>query len=192
MNKKSILLVDDEETIIASLRTVLENKGYTVHTAQDGTKGLQVFEEKDPDLIITDLMLNGVNGIDLLKRVKKVKPHVMVIVITGYGKLDSAIEALKLGAMDYLLKPVKNKELLLRIANCFDRLNMEIEIKAFEKFVPICSFCRKIRDDFNKVHGTGDWLQIEEFLERHTDMSCSHGICPDCYERNREDIKNSV
>ncbi len=192
MSKKSILLIDDEETILASLRYVLEDEGYDVHTANSGSKGLEIFKEKKPDLIITDLMLNGLNGIDLLKRVKDAKPDIMVIIITGFGELNSAIEALKLGAMDYLLKPVKNKELVLRITNCFDRLKMQIEIKAFEKLAPICSFCRKIRDDFNKAHGTGEWVTIEEFLEKHTDMSCSHGICPDCFDENKKELENSM
>lgn len=190
MKTKSILLIDDETTILFSLKIILEKEGYDVYTANSGKKGLQMFLENKPDLIITDLMLNGINGIDLLKHVKTERPEIMVMIITGFGDLNSAIDALKLGAIDYLLKPIKNKELVLRISNCFERLHIASKIKAYEKFVTICNTCKKIRDDVAIKYNTGDWVTIEAFLERHTGISCTHNICPDCTEG--DEVKDLV
>jgi len=190
MKKKSILLIDDEETILASLGHVLRNNGYEVFTSANGKDGLDILNKNRPALIITDLMLDGMSGIDVLKEAKKIQPDIMVMIITGFGELNSAIEALQLGALDYLLKPVRNKELVLRIDKCFERWEMQLKIKVFENIVPICSTCRSIRDDTNSEHGEGDWMSIEEYLSKNSDMQCSHGICPNCYEKSMEELND--
>jgi len=94
---KSILIVDDEQIIRNVLKRKLEqNTAYTVFTADDGEPGLEIFRQNSIDLVISDLLMVRMNGIELLRNLKQIDPKVPVIIITGYGTLDDAIEAIKL------------------------------------------------------------------------------------------------
>ncbi len=188
MEKRTILIIDDEEAIRKGLGRALKKKGYEVEMAESGEKGLEIFKSQKFQLVITDLMMGGISGIETLERVKQIEPETMVIIITGHGELDTAIKALRSGASDYLLKPCKNEEIFFRVAGCFEKFEMKMQIKAFEKFMPLCSFCKKIRDDTNREHGTGDWLFLDEYLERHTDYAPTHGVCPDCYKKTIDNL----
>ncbi len=117
-NHKTILLVDDEETIRTSLAFNLKHSGFQVVTAADGGAGLERLQKRDVDLVITDLMMANVGGLQLLGEIRKYDQDLPVIVLTGYGDLPSAIESLRQGANDYLLKPCEFGELVDRINHC--------------------------------------------------------------------------
>jgi len=106
-----ILVIDDEETIRDSCRQVLERQGLGIETAVDGKTGLEVLDSFKPDLVILDLKMPGVQGIDVLREMQKISPATVIIVITGYPTLESAIEAMKCGAYDFLPKPFTPHEL---------------------------------------------------------------------------------
>ena len=105
--KPVILVVDDEETIRFCLREALESEGYEIYTEEDGEKSLSLVKKVIPDLVILDLKMPGMNGLDLLREIKLHDPNILVILLTGHGSVDTAVSAMKAGAFDYLEKPFK-------------------------------------------------------------------------------------
>ncbi|QPJ66693.1 MAG: response regulator [Candidatus Nitrohelix vancouverensis] len=183
MSKHSILIIDDEEVITESMSHILEQAQYKVYTAPNGQTGIEAFKNERPQLVITDLMMSGIDGIDVLKEIKSDSPEALVIILTGHGELESAIEAVHYGASEYLLKPCNKTEILHRVKECFEKREMQIQIKAYEKIIPVCCQCRKIRDDRGRPHESGEWVFADEFIERHSDLDASHTYCNDCAEK---------
>jgi heterodisulfide reductase subunit A len=108
--ESSVLIVDDEAIVRESLRDWLKDT-YQVTTAETGEEALELIEKQDFDALILDVRLPGKSGIQVLKEVKEVKPHIKSVVITAYPSVDLAVEAMKLGAVDYLIKPVAPDDL---------------------------------------------------------------------------------
>ena len=136
MNKKSILIVDDEESIRVSLEAILKNK-YYVNTAETGLTALKMLQNDHYDLTLSDIKMDDMNGIALLKKVKEKFPKIPVLLMTGYSSLNTAIEALRLGASDYLIKPCYKKEVFASVARClknnttgnYEELNQKFQEK---------------------------------------------------------------
>ncbi len=125
--KAEILLVDDEEALCNAASKILIKEGYRVsfvHTAQEG---LAKFEADSPDLLITDLMLPDSDGIEVLKRAKELRPTVEVVVITGHGTVERAVEAMRLGAYDFIEKPLDKTQLLKAVAKAIERQRLARE-----------------------------------------------------------------
>ncbi len=177
---KTILLVDDEAIILKTIEGKLIDEGFQVVTAPDGTEALKRFSDLPINLVITDLMMEGMSGITVLERIKQDSPNTAVIILTGYGELSSAVEALRLGADDYLLKPCDLNELIFRINKCFEKQKLKDMVKMYEDILPICLDCKKIRDDSGTEPGKGEWIPVEEYLTKKAGKSMSHGYCPDC------------
>lgn len=106
-----ILIVDDEEGVRIGLSELLKDEGYTVVCAEDGEQALDILRKTRIDLILTDMRMPGMSGIDLLKKVHEVNENLGVIILTGYGEIESYIEAMSFGAMEYVSKPFKSNEL---------------------------------------------------------------------------------
>ena len=106
-----ILVVDDEEGLRDGLMKLLQDEGYGVVCAEDGEHALNVLRETRVDLILTDMRMPGMSGIDLLKKVCERHGNIHVIILTGYGEIESYIEAMNFGAMEYVSKPFKVNEL---------------------------------------------------------------------------------
>ncbi len=112
MSKKpKILVVDDEINVCKSIASVLEDQGYEIDTALSGEEGLNKHNENQYDLIVADLMMPDITGIELLRRIKSRTPNVQCIVVTGYPSIKTAVEAIKHGAFDYIPKPFTPDEL---------------------------------------------------------------------------------
>ncbi|MCP4693563.1 MAG: response regulator, partial [Desulfobacterales bacterium] len=122
---KTILLVDDESGVCKVLKISLTDAGYDVYTAENGEEALMVFDAVRPPIVITDIKMPGMDGIELLKELKRKSPDTEVIMITGHGDIDLAIESLQLQAMDFITKPI-NDELL---EAALDRAHEKIEMK---------------------------------------------------------------
>ena len=103
--KTKILIIDDEPLMRISISDVFSSKGYTVLTAEDSPHGIDLFKKELPDIVITDIRLPGGDGFNILKTVKDMSPDTAVIMITAYGEVKSAVNAIKEGAFDYLVKP---------------------------------------------------------------------------------------
>jgi DNA-binding NarL/FixJ family response regulator len=119
MKKPSILIVDDEESIRVSLESIL-NKKYYIKTTENGSMALMMLQNDHYDLILADIKMVGMTGIVLLRKVKESFPDTPVLLMTGYSSLDTAIEAMRLGASDYLIKPVTKKAIFLSIHRCLE------------------------------------------------------------------------
>lgn len=129
--KHSILLVDDDPFILKGIGLSLETHGYGVTTTDGGRAAVELLKKKTFDLVITDLIMDEINGIEVLKICKKIHPETMVIILTGYADMDSAINALRLNADDYMLKPCEPDEVFFRVQRCLDKLRMQREITRF-------------------------------------------------------------
>lgn len=187
MRNKEILLVDDEESILKSLRKDLMQENYKVTTAASGEEAITNLQANRFDLVVTDLVMPGVDGIKVLQEAKERNPDVIVIILTGYGDMTSAIEALRLGADDYLLKPCDTDELLMRITRCLEKQEAFQKVKLYENILPVCIYCKDIRDDTGTEPGEGKWMRMEEYLHRKSGIQSSHTYCPRCQDRALKD-----
>jgi DNA-binding NtrC family response regulator len=113
-----ILVVDDEPDMVETLEQMLSGANYDVVTAVDSAKAFDLIPKERPDLIITDLVMPDLDGIGFLQRIKAHYPNIPVILLTGYATVDSAVDAMKKGASDYLSKPFHSEELFLRVQKC--------------------------------------------------------------------------
>lgn len=129
MSLYSILIVDDEILTLNNLKKALEKEGYEIYLADTGEKALEVVAATKPHLVLLDLMLPGISGIEVLKRVKAKEQETIVIMMTAYEILEKAVEAMKLGAYDYLLKPFKINELKNVVRRALETLSLRIRIQ---------------------------------------------------------------
>ena len=121
--KGHILLVDDEEIVLRSCRRILERDDYEIDVARDGLEALQKVNENDYGVMILDIMMPRMDGMEVLRRVKEARPEMEVIMITGLHEITTAVKAMKLGAFDYLPKPFEPEDLQLLVRRAFDRRN---------------------------------------------------------------------
>ncbi len=158
-----ILIVEDEETLAASLKRVFTKEGYSVDLAPDAESGLGLMEKNIYDLIITDIILPGINGIELLKKVKDTYPDQIVIIITAYASLETAVEALRAGAYDYVIKPIIHEEIKQIVRNALrqrtlqrENIILKKEIERHYDFSHIIGespAIKKILDEVKKIAG---------------------------------------
>ena len=127
MSKNKILIAEDEEIMRITLKDVLSREGYQVTTADDGQEGLERFKQHDFDLVIADLRMPKLDGIQLLKEIKRLSPETAVIMITAYGTVETAVQAMRLGAHDYLTKPLLIEELLMMMEKVFRLRDLQRE-----------------------------------------------------------------
>jgi len=131
--KSRILVVDDEESIREFLEIMLKKEGYEVTTAEDGAKAKDILTKKSFDMVISDLQMPNMTGIELLRHVKESYPDLVFMMITAFGTTETAVEAMKLGAYDYLTKPFKIDEVRLNISNALRSKNLETEVRVLKK-----------------------------------------------------------
>ena len=129
MIRKRILVVDDDESLRWVTQAQLQQSGYEATAAASGREALDRMREDPPDLVITDLMMPGMSGLELLKRIRAEYPEVIVIMVTAFGAVDTAVEAMKAGAYDYLTKPVNVDELRLTVDRGLEHLGLREEIR---------------------------------------------------------------
>ncbi len=128
MNENAwIHLIDDEPIIHDVLGQLLEAEGYRVEISASGEEALKKFEEHKFDLILLDLLMPGMDGLEVLRRIKRIDPEALVIIITAYASVESALAAIKMGAYDYIQKPFKNDELLMTIKRALDHRRLQEE-----------------------------------------------------------------
>ncbi len=122
-----LLIVEDEETLRESLKRVFQREGYQVEAVGSAEPALELFEEGFYDLIISDIILPGITGIELLKRVKEIHPEQIVIIITAYASLETAVETLRAGAYDYIVKPIIHEEIKQIVKNALRQRALQKE-----------------------------------------------------------------
>ena len=151
-----LLIIDDEEGIRKVLTLSLANDGYDVLAAAGGEEGIEIFKKESPSIILTDIKMPGMDGIETLKQIKELNPDAEVIMITGHGDMDLAIEALKLDASDFLNKPIKDEALSIALKRAEQRIAIKKKLKEYtddlERMVRIATEEVKRRAEFqNKL-----------------------------------------
>lgn len=167
---ESILIVDDEEIIRESLSFVLKKEGYSVQEAENGKVALEYIKERAFDLVITDIEMPEMKGIELMENISRLSPETMVVVITAYGSIESAIAALRRGAIDYVLKPVEFDELLVKTRRLLGDRRMRLENKLlrseihrhydFENIIGKSSAMQRVFETIKKVAQTDGTVLI--------------------------------
>jgi DNA-binding NtrC family response regulator len=149
----TILLVDDDPLVLAGFREILSRAGYDVTAVFSGSEALEQLENRVFDVILTDLLMPRVSGLDVLRTVREKHPDSVVIVVTGYASVRSAVEALRLGAHDYLIKPCDEHELLFRVNMGIEHVHLHRELRAreldAEKMKAIAQTAVTVNDQIN-------------------------------------------
>ncbi|MDB5221718.1 MAG: putative two component, sigma54 specific, transcriptional regulator, partial [Chitinophagaceae bacterium] len=156
-----ILIIDDEKSIRKTLTEILTYEGYKVDEAGDGEEGLKKFKEKTYDLVLCDIKMPKLDGIEFLEKAKQIDADVPIIVISGHGNIETAVEAVKKGAFDYISKPPDLNRMLITLRNAMDKNTLVAETKVLKRKVsktqeiigesaPI----KKIKDTIDKIAPT--------------------------------------
>jgi two-component system nitrogen regulation response regulator NtrX len=151
--RKTILVVDDEQSICQSLRGILTDEGYEVLTAPSGEEAIKAFEEELPDLVLLDIWLPGMDGIETLKAIRATYPQTHVVMMSGHGTIETAVKATKLGAFDFIEKPLSLEKVVLTVNNVLSVVQLEEENRLLRQ---------KITQDYEL---TGDSPPIAELKE---------------------------
>jgi two-component system nitrogen regulation response regulator NtrX len=130
---ENVLIVDDEQAIQASLRGVLEDEGYRVTTVGSGTQALARIGEEPPDLVLLDIWMPGMDGLEVLAEIKRARPEQPVVMISGHGTIETAVKATKLGAYDFIEKPLSLEKTLLAVARALEHSRLEGENRALRE-----------------------------------------------------------
>lgn len=196
---KTILIVDDEQIIRNVLKRKLEQTtSFEVFTADDGVPALEIFNREKIDLVISDLLMTEMNGIELLRNLKQIRPQVPVIIITGYGTLDDAIEAIHLGAEDFIKKPFDINEVIETIEKTFRKIAEEADQLEIIKFITAEDVQLEIPNDFDFLntvinyifsHLRARWLVQDEDL--HDVKICLYEALSNAFEHGNLEITGS-
>ena len=136
MNNFNVLLVDDELEFLATLVKRLTKRGLNISTAKNGEDALKIIGEKVIDVVVLDVRMPGIGGIQTLREIKKKDPLMEVIMLTGHARLEVAIEGMELGAFDYLMKPADIDELFYKLQDAFKKKTIQREkIKKLEEII---------------------------------------------------------
>lgn len=130
---KNILIVDDEKSICQSLDGILSDEGFHTSFAATGEECLDIIQEENPDLILLDIWMPGIDGLETLKRIKQIRPNQMIIMMSGHGTIETAVKATRLGAFDFIEKPLSLEKVLLSIQNAMKIGQLVAENKALKE-----------------------------------------------------------
>ena len=183
-----ILVAEDDGVSRVVLSTKLKELGHEVLEARDGSEAWTRYQEDTPRIIITDWMMPGVDGGQLctLVRRKVDQPYTYIIVLTSLSGKGSYMEAMDAGADDFLTKPVDMDQLTARLRVAERVLALQTEVRLMQQLLPICMYCKKIRDKDASWEDQTSWDDLESYVAANSDVQFSHGICKECYERQFE------
>lgn len=168
MPSPKILIVDDEHSIIESLTGILEDEGYAITAAHDAEEALSALSQHLPDLILLDIWMPGMDGIDLLKRIKEEWPFIPVVVMSGHGTIETAVRATRLGAHDFLEKPLSYEQVILAIRNAIKYRDLEEEnlllrqkTKEGQEIIGESDVMKHLKEQIAIVAPTDAWVLIQ-------------------------------
>lgn len=161
--------MDDEEIVRYSLKNILSSNGFEVEDVGSAEEALKLLYDKSFHLVLTDIVLEGMGGLELLENIKVISPKTLVIVITGYGSLKTAVSALRLGVYDYLLKPCDENELILRVHRALEMQVYGMEQKKLNELSAIAktavTLSDRINTPLNIILGNLEMLELNPELE---------------------------
>jgi DNA-binding NtrC family response regulator len=156
---KKILIIEDEAAIRRVLKKIIseENEGYEVAEASNGLGGLEMILNNDYDLVLCDIKMPKMDGVEVLEKVKKVKPEIPIVMISGHGDLDTAVNTMRLGAFDYISKPPDLNRLLNTVRNALDKKELIVENKRLKK---------KVSKNYEMIGESPEIAHIKEIIEK--------------------------
>ncbi len=167
MNKQNVLVVEDEELMRSILRQLLEDEGYKVFSASSAETALEIFPTADISVCLTDIKMTGMDGLELLDQIKAIDADALVIIMTAYSSVDSAIAALRKGAYDYITKPFVNEDLLQTVKNAIRQQELFSENRQLKREIDR-------QYSFSEIIGTSEALQnIFRLVEKIADTNVS-------------------
>ena len=181
--KERILIVDDEHLTRKALRRILGNKGYEIKTAANGKEALDILEEEQFSLVLTDMVMGAVDGLDVLSKTKKIDPDTEVIIMTGYGSVNSAIEAIKKQAFHYIEKPLQPEGIRLLVTRALEKRRLNIKIQNLKK---------KVDSGFEKIVGESSKIREIKRLIRQIATSDSNILITGESGTGKELIANAI
>lgn len=156
-----VLVIDDERSIRNTLKEILEFEKYQVELAEDGMKALELLKNTDYDVVLCDIKMPGMDGIEVLQKVEELKPDTPVVMISGHGNIDTAVESIKKGAFDFIEKPLDLNRLLITLRNAMDKSTLITETKVLRKkaskrfdIIGESQAIQKVKDMVDRVAGT--------------------------------------
>ncbi|CAL2103683.1 Transcriptional regulatory protein ZraR [Tenacibaculum sp. 190130A14a] len=154
-----ILIIEDEAAIRRVLKKIIseENDAYEVEEAEDGLAGIEMIKDKDYDLVLCDIKMPKMDGVEVLEKAKKLKPEVPMVMISGHGDLDTAVNTMRLGAFDYISKPPDLNRLLNTVRNALDRKELVVENKRLKK---------KVSKNYEMIGESDAITHIKEIIEK--------------------------
>ncbi|RJP23859.1 MAG: response regulator [Candidatus Abyssobacteria bacterium SURF_5] len=162
--KNRILVIDDEKRMCDSIKVLLSNIGYEVDTAENGRSGIEKLKNHTFGLVITDLMMPELDGFAVMKYIKENCPNTLVIVITGYASVESAVRAIRSGAYDYILKPFDFEIIKISVERAWDKLKLERELEKTRKLAQVAERAIALNNELNNplsiTSGFAQLLQI--------------------------------
>ncbi len=154
---KRILIIDDENSIRRTLRDILENEGYAIDDAPDGLEGLKLVKSNHYDVVLCDIKMPKMDGLEVLDKILETNSDVPVVMISGHGNIDTAVDAIRKGAYDYISKPPDLNRLLVTIRNAFEKSNLVTETKILKK---------KVSKKYEMIGESGSIKKIHEMISR--------------------------
>lgn len=154
---KSILVIDDERSIRSTLCDILEYEKYKVDVAENGPEGLELIKKKKYGVVLCDIKMPKMDGIEVLEKIMELAPETSVVMISGHGTIETAVEAVKKGAYDFIAKPLDLNRLLLTLRNALDKSSLVKETKTLKK---------KINKTFDIIGESKEIIAIKEMIER--------------------------
>ena len=175
-----ILAIEDDPVARRVLRQPLTKLGHEMVEAEDGEAALDAMARENFKVIVSDWIMPNMDGLEFCRRVRErpAEDYVYFILLTGrLASAENEREAADAGVDDFLSKPLDMNELWMRLRVAERILKFATQVRMLEAFLPICSYCKKVREDSNY------WTQIESYINTRTGTDFSHSVCPDCYER---------
>lgn len=184
MMDKTILLVDDEPDIREVLNISLSDVGYRVLTAENGMDALNIFKNADIPVVITDIKMPGIDGIELLRRVRRENPETEVIMLTGHGDLELAIKSLKFEATDFITKPINDDALELALKRAFEKIAMRKKIREYHRNRAMNDILinELIQEDIMIIGSDYRVIDINETMLKKLGLKKEEAIGQHCFE----------
>ena len=198
----TVLFVDDEKIVLDTLARSLRKESYKRIFIDSAASAMALFEKEDIHVIVTDVLMPGMDGLTLLKKVREAYPETIRIVLSGQTQLTQIVESINKGEIfRYIIKPLvgddnelarviregidyyllrrDRTELIQRLKQKNqDLVNSLAQIELLEGILPICALCKRIKNDNNC------WIDVENYIQEHSSALFSHGYCPECYEEH--------
>ena len=165
--ESKIMIVDDDKNLLSVLNTLFTEENYAVTTCSDGLQAIKKCRAEHFDLVITDVMMPGASGLEVLREVKRSDPNVLVILITGFASLETAVKAIREGAYEYITKPFKLEEIKIVVKNAMEKIALLRENKRLLQY---------LQEAYEKLHLVREVMGVDGEVEKERMLPSSLGV----------------